>query len=178
MYETFRCRFLLMLHMIQDHDSKNNVTSTWKEGLDDELPVHRFRAFCFTSDGNIYVGKRYSDYRTWSLPGGGVEVGQDMLAALKIELDESLSLKVLKSAVVGVAVVDHPNNPHPARPDRFYEVIFGCVVDDSSEQTADSDTGQLWLRKKLDVSQYPKFNTYGKVGMRAYKKAIEWFLTT
>lgn len=100
------------------------------------------RGICFNPETNSILLVKHTYSEGWVLPGGGVEVGESMLTAIKRELSEETGLKC-KSA----KVLDVYQNSSISK--RDHVVIY--IVEDWLEEQAHE-------RPKLEIAETAWFS--------------------
>lgn len=122
----------------------NRVRFTWVEGSRAEKfsPFTQAYAVAFTRDGDVVIGHRPG--HPWCLPGGTCEIGETARQTLVRELDEELSLRVVRTRLLGAQLVeylDEKKTPH-------YQLRYVALVE-LKALTPDPDNGFLWERRTV-----------------------------
>lgn len=95
------------------------------------------RGICYDAASNSILLVKHTYSEGWVLPGGGVEVGESMLTALKRELSEEVGLKCTSAKVLHV----HHNSSISKRD----HVVIYLVEDREQEQAHE--------RPKLEITE-------------------------
>ena len=85
------------------------------------------RGICYNLDTNSVLLIKHTYSEGWAFPGGGIEVGESMLTALKRELREEVGLRCKSAKVLGVY-----HNRVISRRDH----VIICLVEDWQEVQA------------------------------------------
>lgn len=101
-----------------------NITVTWFDAPFFAAPP-RVYAVCFASDGRIVLARSSHDSLLY-LPGGGVESGETMDAALVRELREEICAELLRHTYIGCHRVDDPDDPDAPR--SVFHMYYSCHV--------------------------------------------------
>lgn len=110
--------------------------------------IRACRAYCFYEDQFVIV---YADSKGyWTPPGGGVEEGETVSAAVEREVKEETNMRVLEQRYIGLLEVVGPNDTH------FY-TISACLVEPIAAFVADPD-GDITEVKMIDFKDYKKYS--------------------
>lgn len=128
--------------------------------------IHGVRAFCFYGDKLVIVG-----YGTgWTVPGGGVEKGEDIKDALRREIQEESNMKVLDHRFMFFQTFHKPEN-------RFmYQVLSVCLVEPYGDFVSDPDNDdieEIKLIDPIDFEKYVDWNDNGSFIKRALEVKLE-----
>jgi len=134
-------------------------------------PYTQSYAIPFTEDGKIVIGRHDADYDDWHTPGGKIERGEHPDDAMIRELDEELSLEVLKFKLVGAQLVEYINSDKPSH----YQLRYVASVR-LKTLTPDPDGKGLWERKLVDPEEFERFVKWGDIGKHLLKRGREQYL--
>ena len=95
------------------------------------------RGICYRAENNSILLVKHTYSEGWALPGGGVEVGESMLAALKREVSEETGLECISARIL-----DTYHNSSISK--RDHVVIY--LVEDWQEERAHA-------RPKLEIAE-------------------------
>ncbi|HIH23733.1 TPA: NUDIX domain-containing protein [Candidatus Woesearchaeota archaeon] len=136
----------------------NRVRFTWIEGsrVGKFSPFTQAYAVAFERDGGVIIGHRPG--HPWCLPGGTHEAGETARQTLVRELDEELSLRVVRARLLGAQLVeylDEAKAPH-------YQLRYVAIVD-LKALTPDPDNGFLWERRSVKPGDVNRYLRWGPV---------------
>jgi len=119
--------------------------------------------FCFYKDKMVLV---YSDKKGyWSLPGGGIELGETYTEALIREIHEETNMKVLYQELLGYQDIYQPNKV--VRQTRSF-----CIVEPYGNFVSDPDE-DITKIKLIDTVEFRKYINWGKIGDHLISRAIK-----
>ena len=104
-------------------------------------------AVVFDGQGRVLLQRR-ADFNVWGLPGGSVEVGETLEAAVKREVKEETGYDVEVVRLVGAysepadTTVRYPSGDVV----HYVSLTFECRVVGGRPQTDAESTGQRWFR--------------------------------
>jgi 8-oxo-dGTP pyrophosphatase MutT (NUDIX family) len=111
----------------------------------------------------------------WQLPGGTPEAGESPVETLKRELMEEADVEVADATLLGVQMVDYPNNPNKDQGDLFFQYRFVCRVARLLDQTPDPDAGIIHPRMFVPAAKVTEYVKWGATGNAIFADAIEEF---
>lgn len=127
-----------------------------------ERNIQGVHAFCFYQDSLVLV---YSDKKgNWSPPGGAVEEGEDIQAAISREVREETNMNVLKQALIGCQDISEPNGI-------VSQVRSVCIVTPYGPFVSDPD-GDITKIQLIDPADYKKYFDWGIVGDHIMQRAL------
>lgn len=129
-------------------------------------PLTQSYGICYTKDGKLILGKK-PNRPNYNPSGGTIEKGESPEETLIRELDEELSLEVIKYKLIGVQKATNLRTK-----ETVYQVRYACLVE-LKELTPDPDNGELWERYVLDPSKCNKLLQWEDVGDFLAKKSYE-----
>ena len=133
-------------------------------------PCTQSYGIAFTRDGKIVIGRHGGEYSQWHIPGGTIEKDEHPDNTLIRELDEELSLEVVKSRLLGAQFVEYLNQDKSSHYQLRYAVIINLKT-----LTLDPDKNILWERKLIDPKDFTKFIKWGSIGEHMLKLACKQF---
>jgi 8-oxo-dGTP diphosphatase len=141
-------------------------------------PITQAYGVCFCDDGKIAI-VRSSAGTEWSLPGGTPERGETPIATLIREIDEEISMDIIKPKLLGYCktiCIDKDGKPwkHPV----MYQLRYFAVISKIKKHVKDPDTNKLRTIKFMDSKDFKKYIKWGAVGDKiietAYKEYIKY----
>lgn len=113
----------------------------------------------------VVVYSEAKDY--WSLPGGGVELGETYEEAVIREVKEETNMKVLHQELIGFLDIYEPDQI--VRQTRSF-----CIVEPYGDFKKDGDSGgDITAIKLIDPKDYKQYFNWGEVGERIISRTLE-----
>lgn len=120
-------------------------------------------AFCFYKGKLVII---YSESKkTWSVPGGGIELGESIEAAVAREVREESNMKVLHQELIGYQDMYEPDRT--VRQTRSF-----CIVEPFGDFVSDPDEGEVTEMKLIDPKDYKQYFDWGEIGEHIVKEAV------
>ncbi len=163
-----------MLTQIWQDPHQGKVRFTLEEGIDYKKfsPCTQSYGFCFNKEGKLLIGRCSGVInKSWVLPGGTIEAGEDPVMTLHRELDEEVSISVKKEMIIGIQKIEFLEQETSSK----YQLRFACLIDELKELTPDPDNGHLWERKFIDADTFLQYVPWGLIGEELLKRAKNWF---
>jgi 8-oxo-dGTP pyrophosphatase MutT (NUDIX family) len=129
-------------------------------------PLTQSYGLCYTEDKKFVVGKRPSR-PNYNPSGGTIEKGETPEETLIREVDEELSLEVIKYKLIGVQKATNLRTNKTV-----YQVRYACIVK-LKELTPDPDNGELWERILVNPNEVNKYLNWHEVGEYLEKKSYD-----
>lgn len=128
-----------------------------------EKKIQGVHAYCFCGDKLVLV---YSDRKGyWAPPGGGVEEGEDVLAAVWREVQEETNMKVLAQRLIGCQDIIEPNGV-------VSQTRSVCIVEPYEAFISDPD-GDVSKIELIDPKDYKRYFDWGDIGDHIMQRALE-----
>lgn len=126
--------------------------------------VKGMHCFCFCGDSLLIV---YSDMKGyWTPPGGGVEPGETIEAAVVREVLEEANMRVLKQEVIGYIEASESEGVTT-------QVRVVCIVEPVGPFTADADPeGDVTAIKLINPKDIKQYFDWGEVGDHILARAL------
>lgn len=125
--------------------------------------VKAVSAYCFYGDKLVLV---YSDKKqSWTPPGGKVEEGEGLRAAVVREIKEETNMKVLKHRFIGYQDISEPNGI-------LSQTRSVCLVEPDGDFVSDPD-GDVTKIELIDPRDYKSYFDWGKIGDHLLARALE-----
>ena len=122
------------------------------------------RGVCFYGDKIVIVYDVKK--KGWSLPGGGIELGETYRQAIIREIKEETNMRVLHEEWIGYQDVTCPDGKVIRQPRCL------CIVEPYGDFVADPD-GDISEIKFIDPLEHGTYFDWGEIGRRTIQKAIE-----
>ena len=147
---------------------------TWipTSNIDKYQPITQVYGVCVNNNNEVLIC-REPQHLEWGLPGGTPEGNETPIKTLERELMEEVDITVTNIEPIGIQRVDFPNNSNKHEGDLFYQVRYFCKIKELLPQTLDPDTGLLYDRKFISISELNNYLKWGKIGDIIVAKAIE-----
>jgi ADP-ribose pyrophosphatase YjhB (NUDIX family) len=120
-------------------------------------------AYCFYNDKLVIVWAENKHY--WTLPGGGVEIGESVEEAVAREVREESNMKVLKQSLIGVQDIFEDEKV-------VSQTRSICIVEPFGPFISDPD-GDITEIKFIDPSELKQYVNWGEIGEHLLKRATE-----
>ncbi len=157
------------------HSYKSRITGetvdSVYEDIDDvnlvkDLNINSVHAVCFYGDKIVLV---YSAKKgVWSLPGGGVEIGENFEEAVIREVKEETNMKVIKQKIIGLQTNIESNGR------KVMQTKSVCLVEPYGPFLADEDTeGDVTEIKIINPADYKHYFNWGPNSDRIIERAME-----
>ncbi len=123
--------------------------------------VSGVHAYCFLGDKLVIV---YAETKNmWTPPGGGVEHGETVEAAVSREVAEEANMRVIQQALIGFQDISHPSGV-------ITQTRSVCIVEPIEEFVSDPDNDVTEI-KLIDPVDYKSYFDWGVVGDHIIKRA-------
>ena len=111
---------------------------------------------CLIHDNDSYLlqNRVKEDWRGYTLPGGHVEAGESIVAAVVREMREETGLTVLNPRLCGV-------KQFPTKEGRY--IVFLFRADRFEGEVVSSDEGEMHWVRKTELSGVPLVNDFDKL---------------
>lgn len=120
-------------------------------------------AYCFYGDKLVLV---YSDKKdSWTPPGGSVEEGEDVRAAVEREVKEETNMNVLKQRLIGIQDITGPKGV-------VSQTRSVCIVEPNGPFVGDPD-GEVTKIELIDPTDYKKYFDWGEIGDHLMQRALD-----
>lgn len=137
----------------------NDIQSEIDLGTKKIQGVH---AYCFYGDKLVLV---FCDERnSWTPPGGGVEEGEGVRAAVRREVQEESNMNVLKHRFIGCQDIVEPQGV-------VSQTRSVCIVEPHGPFIADPD-GDISRIELIDPQDYKKYFDWGVIGDHIMQQAL------
>lgn len=125
--------------------------------------IHAVHAYCFYGDKLVLV---YSDQKGyWAPPGGSVEEGEYISAAVVREVKEETNMKVLSQRIIGCQDIEEPQG-------LVSQTRSVCIVEPYGPFVSDPD-GDVTQIHLIYPKDYKKYFDWGEIGDRLMERALE-----
>lgn len=132
-------------------------------GVLDTKQVRGVHAYCFCGDELVVV---YADKKgIWTPPGGGVEAGETVEAAVVREVLEETNMKVLAQCLIGYQDVDKPTGV-------YTQTRSVCLVEPLGSFVSDPD-GEVTEIALINPKDYKTYFDWGEIGDHIMVRALE-----
>lgn len=126
--------------------------------------VQGVHAYCFYKDKLVVV--HAAKKKSWTPPGGGVEVGETAREAVVREVKEESNMRVLKQRFIGFQDIHEPQGV-------ITQTRSVCLVEPYGDFAEDPDGGEITEMKLIDPKDYKEYFDWGEVGDHIMKRALE-----
>lgn len=152
----------------------HQIIFTWisTSNIKKYLPIRQVYGLCLNDKDEILICREPGE-KSWKLPGGHPENNETPIETLRRELMEEVDIVVDNIKVLGTQRVDFPHNPNKSDGDLFYQVRYFCKIKKLLPQTIDPDTGVLYERKFIPLSELNNWLKWGSIGNNITKKCLE-----
>ncbi|MGI5841060.1 MAG: NUDIX hydrolase [Patescibacteria group bacterium] len=151
------------------------VTFTWIStvAIEKYQPIRNVVGVCLNGNQEVLICRETKE-EVWKLPGGRPENNETPIETLERELMEEVDIKVNNIKAIGTQRVDFPDNPKQSEGDLFYQVRYFCKIEKILPQTTDPDTGILYERKFIPITELNNYLKWGKIGEAIVAKVLEF----
>lgn len=134
------------------------VTFTWipTDHPDNYSPITQVYGVCLNDQGQVLICHE-PGREGWGLPGGGLEVGETLVEALQREFMEEVDAEIEEIKPIGIQRVEESGKT-------YYQSRFFCRVKKLLPQTPDPDTGLIYERKFVPLSNLNDYLKWGLIG--------------
>lgn len=152
----------------------HQVTYTWiaSNNLNNHQPITQVYGVCLNQKHDVLICREPGRV-SWGLPGGTPEGKETPLQTLERELMEEVDIIVDTVELLGVQKVEFPKNPDKSEGKIFYQARYLCQIKELLPQTPDPDTGLIYERQSIPLSELNQHLNWGPVGDAIVKQAIE-----
>lgn len=153
------------------------VTYTWLpiNDIKQYSPVAQIYGLCLNDDQQVLICRETESDR-WGLPGGTPEGAETPVDTLRRELVEEVDIKVDQIKLLGLQQVKFPHNPNHQQGELFYQARFFCHIIQLLPQTTDPDTGLIYQRKFVSLSDLNQHLNWGAIGDAIVSQARAFLL--
>ena len=149
-------------------NSRGQVLDVLYKDVESELDfkeknISGVHAYCFYKDKLVVVYAESKGY--WSLPGGGVEKGEEARNAVRREIKEETNMKVIGQRFIGIQDIFEPERI-------VSQTRSVCIVEPYGDFVNDPDEDVTEI-KLIDPKDYKRYFDWGIVGNRLMKRALE-----
>lgn len=124
--------------------------------------IKHVHVYCFYKDKLVIVWAKNKQY--WTLPGGGVEVGESVEEAVAREVKEESNMNVLRQELIGVQDIFEGEKV-------VSQTRSICIVEPFGPFVSDPD-GDITEIKLIDPSELKQYVDWGEIGDHLLKRAI------
>ncbi len=112
--------------------------------------INGARAFCFYGDKLVIVRAG----NLWTVPGGGVEQGENIVDATRREISEETNMKMLKHKFMFFQTFHRPNKKI------MYQILSVCLVEPEGDfiSDPDNDVEEIKLIEPMEFDKYINWN--------------------
>ena len=129
----------------------------------EDKKIQAVHAYCFCGDKLVLV---YSDEKGyWTPPGGGVEAGEGVRAAIQREVKEETNMRVLRQRFIGYQDIAEPNGI-------VSQTRSVCTVEPYGPFVSDPD-GEVTKIELVDPKDHKKYFDWGEIGDHLMQRALE-----
>lgn len=125
--------------------------------------IEGVHAYCFYGNTLVLVYSLAKNH--WTPPGGGIEAGEDVEAAVSREVEEETNMKVLRQQLIGCQDVSKPAGI-------FSQTRSVCIVEPYGPFVSDPD-GDITKIALIDPKDYKQYFDWGEIGDHIMKRALE-----
>ncbi|MFZ2151975.1 MAG: NUDIX hydrolase [Minisyncoccia bacterium] len=125
--------------------------------------IQHVHAYCFYQNKIVIVWS--PNKNCWTLPGGGIEVGETIEDAVIREVEEESNMKVLKQMLLGVQDIFEGENI-------VSQTRSLCIVEPHGPFVFDPD-GDITQIKLVDPSELKQYVDWGEIGDHLLERALK-----
>ncbi len=123
--------------------------------------IQGVHAYCFCGDKLVLV---YSEKKGWTPPGGSVEEGEDVQAAVEREVKEETNMHVLKQHLIGCQDIIGPKGV-------VSQTRSICIVEPDGPFESDPD-GEVTKIELINPEDYKEYFDWGEIGDHIMQRAL------
>lgn len=112
---------------------------------------------------------------TWTLPGGTVEEGENLVQTLRREVKEEADVVVKNIKLLGIQKVEDPQNKNPGHK-LHYQARFTATISELLSQTPDPAKGRIHHRKFVSPKEISNYIKWGNTGKAIFADAVKQYL--
>lgn len=152
----------------------HQITYTWiaSNNLNNHQPITQVYGVCLNQKHDVLICREPGRV-SWGLPGGTPEGKETPLQTLERELMEEVDIIVDTVELLGVQKVEFPKNPDKSEGKIFYQARYLCQIKELLPQTPDPDTGLIYERQSIPLSELNQHLNWGPVGDAIVKRVTE-----
>lgn len=122
-------------------------------------------AFCFYNDKLLIVYQKEGGY--WNPPGGAIEPGESIEAAVTREVREESNMKVITQKLIGFCDFHEPKGA-------VTQTRSVCLIEPFGDFVVDPD-GDITRAELIDSHDYKQYFDWGIIGDRIMERALELY---
>ncbi len=152
------------------------IVITWidchdRREMDGYQPCTQVYGICFNDGADILVIDEKGN-GTWKIVGGKPQAGEIPEQTLARELMEEANVELQEMLPVGVQRVEE-FFPDKGQPKVYYQWRFAGVIARLLPPTPDPDTGRIYQRKFVPVSEINEAVKWGETGKAMFAAAVD-----